>query len=174
MTNQTTTLVAPHQTEAKFRSARAGVVASLCAVAMALVFVPSAAHANAANGACARGYKLGSYSYSKPAYNHAGQKMFNISIRKRWCYSDKKNKIGSVYAPKPSVKIYSYFGNAWSYDGIADKESRYVAHKSWKRWSHRSWYSVKMKHCALKWVGCTNHYYKVGIIAYQDGSKNRY
>lgn len=82
-------------------------------IGLLVIFIPTGAHADAASGSCATGYKLGEYSYSKPAYNHAGEKMFSISVRKRWCYSDKKNKIGSVYTSKPSVKIYSYFGNAW-------------------------------------------------------------
>lgn len=76
-------------------------------IGLMVAFVPSGAHADAASGTCSTGYRLGEYAYAKPAYNHASQKMFSISVRKRWCFSDKKNRMASVYTSKPSVTVYS-------------------------------------------------------------------
>jgi hypothetical protein len=137
-----------------------------------------AAHADAQSGTCAAGWHLGTYTYSFPAYNDYGELMWTITWRKRWCYNLASRRVGSFYAPKPSVAIRSYFGAAWSSKGVVDSDAYYTAtdargvrHPSYPRWGHVSWYKVKMDHCFVKWAICISHYYKVGTISYWDGSK---
>jgi hypothetical protein len=151
---------------------------TLLATALIVVVPSQSARADAESGTCARGWRLEEYSYSLPAYNHAGDLMWKIRWRKRWCYNVNRRAVGSVYAPRPSVTIYSYFGLAWNYEGIVDRDAHYTdvdarggRHPNYPRWGHLSWHKVKMDHCALKWAACTSHHYKVGIISYWDGSK---
>jgi hypothetical protein len=87
--------------------------ATLVAVLAATFTVASPAHANAETGVCASGKKLGSYSYNEPAYNSAGELMWRISWKKRWCYDTAAKAVASVYTPKPTISIYSYFDAAW-------------------------------------------------------------
>lgn len=162
------------------KAVRAIISTFLVAVSLTatLVTAASPAQADAASGTCAAGYRLGSYSSSIPAYNLPGQLMWKISWRKRWCYNVTSKRVGTVYAPKPTVSIYFIFGSAWRYRGIVDSDSYYTSrdargyvHRNYLCWGHVSWHKVKMDHCAVKYAICTSHYYKVGIISYWDGSK---
>lgn len=107
--------------------------------------------------------------------------MWRISWAKRWCYDASKHRVGSVYFPAPSLKIYSYFTLAWKDGGItsddayySDEDPRGKHHVNYPRWSHRNYWVIDMRHCAVKWTFCTNNYWKVGTIAYSDGSKSIY
>lgn len=166
-------VVPPHPRHVR----RLSVVSALLAVS-AIFGTASTAQADAASGTCAAGWHLGSYTRSFPAYNDYGELMWKITWRKRWCYNIATKRVGSVYAPKPSVAIYSYFAAAWTYNGIVDQDNRYtnvdargVRHPSYPQWGHISWHTVKLNHCAVKFALCTSHYYKVGTVAYWDGSK---
>lgn len=153
--------------------------ASCLLLCVASVLLPvSTAWADARDGTCAAGYRLESYTYSEKGYNAPGQLMWKITWRKRWCYSIAKRRVGTVYAPKPAVEIYSLFSNAWRNRGVVSSDSYYanigatgVRHPNYPRWGHVSWHKVKLDHCAVKYALCTSHYYRVGTISYWDGSK---
>lgn len=133
--------------------------------------------ADAKSGVCGAGYRLGDYTTHKDAYNHTGEHMWQITYRKRWCYSPKNHRIASWYASS-SVRIYSYFGLAWRYKGVTDHDEYYSNtdalgrhHPKYPRLSHVSWKTIKMDHCAVHWTACTSHYYHLGIKGFYDGSK---
>lgn len=140
------------------------------------------ASANARTGVCAKGWRLGSYTYTQPAYNSAGEKMYSITWSKRWCYNTSKKQVGTTYDPAPSVRIYSYFTTAWKNGGIAARDARYTSrdargqnHPKQPKWAHMSTYTVNMRHCTFPVVKgvqlCFNNYVTGGIIGYWDGSK---
>lgn len=155
------------------------IVAVVAALTTILTFSFAApASAAARTGVCPSGQRLGRYSYSQPAYNSDGDKMWSITWIKRWCYSTLKRKVTSYYSPTPTVKIYSYFDLAWKNGGTAAHDAYYtsvdatgVKHPKFPQWGHLEKWTILMKHCALKWALCTNHYYTVGTIGYWDGSK---
>jgi len=151
---------------------------SLAACVMVLGFGAAPGHADAASGVCARGFRLGSYSTSRSAENWAGETIYTITERKRWCYSAGSHRVGSVYYPKPSINIRNEFNAAWS-GTVIDSDAHYTStgpdgrtHPNFPRWGHMSWFDVKMCHNLLGKVGCVQSYtYRVGIIGYWDGSK---
>ena len=99
-------------------------------------------------------------------------------MRKRWCYSVKTHKVGSVYYPRPSVDISNEFNAAWGWQ-IIDSDARYTStrpdgktHPQYPRWGHISWFKVKLCHNLVGKVGRIQSYtYRMGIIGYWDGSK---
>jgi len=154
------------------------IAVGLLAALLVSLLPTESASADAKSGTCAAGYRLGSYTYSYPAYNRDGYLMWRIKWRKRWWYSVGGHRVGSVYAPRPEVAVYGIFDNTWSFKGITSSDSYYTdrgprggRHPRFPRWGHVSWWTVKMNHCAMKWTLCTAHYYKVGTVSYWDGSK---
>ena len=131
---------------------------------LALTVGTDPAHADAASGVCATGNRLGSYSTSRAGYNWLGERMFTITVRKRWCYSIATHRVGSAYYPKPSVNISNEFNAAWDWQ-IIDSDAYYTSagpdgrsHPGYPRWAHVSWFKVKMCHNALGTLGCIKSY----------------
>lgn len=134
----------------------------------------------AVDGTCQPGYNFTSYKTYGDGYNRAGQRMFRITWKKSWCYRYASHTISSWYAPVPLVTIYAYFPTFWSVQGVVDdyfayssRDEHWHAHPGYPRWSHISWHKIQMNVCLGFKVGCLARFYKVGIISYSDGSKNR-
>lgn len=138
----------------------------------------SPAAADATSGVCPSGQHLGSYSHSENAYNWAGEHIYKVTVRKRWCYSYENHKVTSVFWPRPSVSIYNEFSSSWDYE-IVDHDGYYTStgadgrtHSSYPQWGHVSWWKVKLCHNVIGQLGCLQtDYLKMGIISYSDGSK---
>lgn len=154
------------------------VLGALFAPLVAIVAAPAPAHADAEHGVCAKGERLGSYSTSQSAKNWAGETIYVITIRKRWCYNLGTKRVGSAYSPKPSIDVKGEFNASWS-SSIIDSDAYFTnvdakggKHPNYPRWGHVSWYTVKMCHNVVGKLGCVqSHNEKVGIIGYWDGSK---
>ena len=157
------------------RSASAAVALALILAAM-FALAPSA-NADAESGVCSAGRTLESYTYSEPAYDSGGEKMWQITWKKRWCYDLGDKAVTSWYSPTPSISIYSYFDLAWRVGDITS-DAYYTSvgadgrdHPNYPRWGHKNVWRVDMQHCAVRWALCTHHYWRVGTIGYWDGSK---
>lgn len=138
----------------------------------------SPSHADAANRTCEEhlGYKLGSYSTYRSAYSWTGDLMWRIYFRKRWCYNDRRNRVGTVFFHH-EVRVYNANGAAWKNGGSTRDEwyTSYgptgIEHPNYPRWGHVHRRTVKMLHCLVAKPVCFAEFWTFGIKGYQDGSK---
>lgn len=136
------------------------------------------ARADAADGTCAEhlGYKLGKYSTYRSAHSWTGDLMWRIYFRKRWCYNDRLNRVGTTFFAH-EVRVYNANGAAWK-NGGSTGDAWYtsygptgIRHPTYPRWGHVNRRTVKMLHCAVSKPVCFAEYWTFGIKGYQDGSK---
>lgn len=153
------------------------VAIALAFVATMFGFLTEPAHADAASGVCASGRRLGSYTYNEPAYNGAGELMWNIRWSKRWCYDAKAKAVTSAWPPAPAISIYAYFNAAWKVGAITSDQHftnrgpRGEKHRHLPHYGHLQYWRIDMQHCAVKWALCSHTYWHLGTIGYWDGSK---